>query len=151
MGGEGRARAIQRSSTTASSSSLVLRTRSLFSVGLPHMFASRITSSTDFFRAYSDKSSTSKNKFELETPDQDSESKWEKQTTEELRKMDGKRLNWQKASGGDGEAKDAEVKQGEAKEEAKKEWGGPKGLEPTRYSREGISHDWEVNGRCTDF
>ncbi len=26
-----------------------------------------------------------------------------------------------------------------------KEYGGPKGLEPTRYG------DWEKNGRCTDF
>lgn len=26
-----------------------------------------------------------------------------------------------------------------------KEYGGPKGLEPTRYG------DWEQNGRCTDF
>ncbi len=25
------------------------------------------------------------------------------------------------------------------------EWGGPKGLEPTRYG------DWERNGRCIDF
>jgi hypothetical protein len=126
----------------------------LFSIGLSHLFESRITSSTQFVRAYSDKSSNSKKKFELETPDQESESKWEKQTSEELRKMDGKRLNWQKSSGGDGEAKaesKVEVKQGEAKEELKKEWGGPKGLEPTRYSREGLSHDWEVNGRCTDF
>jgi hypothetical protein len=32
------------------------------------------------------------------------------------------------------------------KEELKKEeWGGPKGLEPTRYG------DWEVNGRVSDF
>lgn len=28
---------------------------------------------------------------------------------------------------------------------SKKEIGGPKGLEPTRYG------DWEQNGRCTDF
>jgi len=28
---------------------------------------------------------------------------------------------------------------------ARKEIGGPKGPEPTRYG------DWEVNGRCTDF
>lgn len=27
----------------------------------------------------------------------------------------------------------------------KKEYGGPKGLEPTRYG------DWERNGRCSDF
>ena len=27
----------------------------------------------------------------------------------------------------------------------KEEYGGPKGLEPTRYG------DWEVNGRCSDF
>ena len=26
-----------------------------------------------------------------------------------------------------------------------KEFGGPKGLEPTRYG------DWDVNGRCSDF
>jgi hypothetical protein len=29
--------------------------------------------------------------------------------------------------------------------EPKKETGGPKGPEPTRYG------DWEVGGRCTDF
>ena len=29
--------------------------------------------------------------------------------------------------------------------DAKKEQGGPKGLEPTRYG------DWEKNGRCIDF
>ncbi len=28
---------------------------------------------------------------------------------------------------------------------AKREIGGPKGPEPTRYG------DWEINGRCTDF
>jgi hypothetical protein len=28
---------------------------------------------------------------------------------------------------------------------AKKEYGGPKGPEPTRYG------DWEKNGRCSDF
>ena len=31
------------------------------------------------------------------------------------------------------------------KTEPQKEYGGPKGLEPTRYG------DWEKNGRCTDF
>lgn len=30
-------------------------------------------------------------------------------------------------------------------EKQKEEWGGPKGLEPTRYG------DWEVNGRVSDF
>lgn len=30
-------------------------------------------------------------------------------------------------------------------EEKKEEFGGPKGLEPTRYG------DWEVNGRVSDF
>ncbi|MGR9089770.1 MAG: DUF1674 domain-containing protein [Gammaproteobacteria bacterium] len=29
--------------------------------------------------------------------------------------------------------------------DAAKEFGGPKGLEPTRYG------DWEKNGRCIDF
>jgi len=29
--------------------------------------------------------------------------------------------------------------------EGKREIGGPRGPEPTRYG------DWEVNGRCTDF
>lgn len=33
----------------------------------------------------------------------------------------------------------------EKKAEDKKEVGGPKGPEPTRYG------DWEVAGRCTDF
>lgn len=32
-----------------------------------------------------------------------------------------------------------------ADKKEKKEWGGPKGLEPTRYG------DWEVNGRVSDF
>ncbi|MBT4880582.1 MAG: DUF1674 domain-containing protein [Alphaproteobacteria bacterium] len=31
------------------------------------------------------------------------------------------------------------------KEALPKEYGGPKGLEPTRYG------DWERNGRCSDF
>lgn len=35
--------------------------------------------------------------------------------------------------------------QNTASEKEKKEWGGPKGLEPTRYG------DWEVNGRVSDF
>ena len=30
-------------------------------------------------------------------------------------------------------------------DQAKKEYGGPKGLEPTRYG------DWEVKGRASDF
>jgi len=32
----------------------------------------------------------------------------------------------------------------------KREIGGYKGPEPTRYSRSGTS-DWEIKGRCTDF
>ena len=38
--------------------------------------------------------------------------------------------------------KDTETQQSP---ESRREIGGPKGLEPTRYG------DWEVNGRCSDF
>lgn len=38
-----------------------------------------------------------------------------------------------------------EAPKSDIKEQAPKEVGGPKGLEPTRYG------DWEVNGRCSDF
>ena len=33
--------------------------------------------------------------------------------------------------------------------EEKKEFGGPKGLEPTRYGE--VSPEWEVRGRVSDF
>lgn len=36
-------------------------------------------------------------------------------------------------------------KVGEEKKLSPKEYGGPKGLEPTRFG------DWEKNGRCSDF
>jgi hypothetical protein len=37
------------------------------------------------------------------------------------------------------------TKASEARAQPKAEYGGPKGLEPTRYG------DWERNGRCYDF
>ena len=42
--------------------------------------------------------------------------------------------------------KDApKTKESEISNEKEKEYGGPKGLEPTRFG------DWEKNGRCSDF
>ena len=47
---------------------------------------------------------------------------------------------------GPGESEQGAAKYGpECNEECSEEYGGPKGLEPTRYG------DWEKNGRCIDF
>jgi hypothetical protein len=43
------------------------------------------------------------------------------------------------------EKKQEKSEQSQEKEQKDKEFGGPKGLEPTRYG------DWDVNGRCSDF
>ena len=40
---------------------------------------------------------------------------------------------------------EGEVLTSQPDQEKRKEIGGPKGLEPTRYG------DWEINGRCIDF
>lgn len=72
------------------------------------------------------------NKFELETPELASG----QQTVEELRNLEGNRLNWKNELG-----KEAR----ESEEGSTKELGGPKGPEPTRYT------DWEVGGRTSDF
>ena len=72
-------------------------------------------------------------KFELETPELASAD----QTVEELRNLEGNRLNWKNVSG-----KEASNAQDGS---SSKELGGPKGPEPTRYT------DWEVGGRVSDF
>ena len=73
-------------------------------------------------------------KFELETPELASG----EQTVEELRNLEGSRLNWKTEEGKEKEARESE-------EGSPKERGGPKGPEPTRYT------DWEVGGRVSDF
>mmetsp|Transcript_12182 Transcript_12182/g.25559 ORF Transcript_12182/g.25559 Transcript_12182/m.25559 type:complete len:123 (-) Transcript_12182:1012-1380(-) len=84
-------------------------------------------------RRFAATSSGSKlNAFELETPELSSDNK----TVEELRNLEGSRLNWKAATGGEAQ---------ESQEIGSKELGGPKGPEPTRYT------DWEVGGRVSDF
>lgn len=56
-------------------------------------------------------------------------------------KVDAKRRAEMKAEA----AGDAARQEAEARGESRAEFGGPKGLEPTRYG------DWENSGRCIDF
>jgi hypothetical protein len=44
-----------------------------------------------------------------------------------------------------GQNGDGQVQAEEGVKNKTKEWGGPKGAEPTRFG------DWEQKGRCTDF